>query len=60
MVKVVSLKFQHYLVAFNMLLVEGSPKTGLFRDLPNHIFDSPHFWKCRSYVGHLIFESVQN
>ena len=45
MVKVVSFKFQQCLVAFTMLLVEGSPETGLLRDLPNLIFDSPHFWK---------------
>ena len=45
MVKVVSFKFQQCLAAFIMLLVEGSPETGIFRNLPKDIFDSPHFWK---------------
>ena len=40
-VKVVSFRFQQYLILFAMLLVNRSSETWLFRDLVNHVFRSP-------------------
>ena len=36
-----ALKFEQYLDPFTMLLLEGHYETMLFKDLPNHVFQSP-------------------
>ena len=41
MVKVMSFRFQQYLILFAMLFVNRSSETALFRDLVNHVFRSP-------------------
>ena len=43
-----------------MLLVEGSSKTRLFRNLSNQLFRSPEFGKYIGYEGHLLFGNAQN
>ena len=43
-----------------MLIVEGPSETGLFRDLPNHIFQSSKVQKTMSYEGHPFVKYVQN
>ena len=60
MVKFVSFRFQHCLIPFTMLLVEGSSETQLFRDLSNNVFRNPYSRKYISYEGRLFFENVQN
>ena len=37
MVKVLSFSFQQFFGPFAVLLVEGSPETGLLRHLSNHV-----------------------
>ena len=44
----------------SFLLLEVSSKIGIFRQLSNHIFRSPTFWKYISYECHLFFENAQN
>ena len=45
----VSFRFQHCLIPFTMLLVEGFSETQLFRYLSNNVFRNPKFPKYISY-----------
>ena len=56
MSKLLLCRFRKCLTRFNMLLVERSSETSVFRHLPSYAFRSPKFWKYITYEGYLIFK----
>ena len=55
-VKLLSFIFQQCFRPFNVLLVERSSETGVFRHLSNHVFQSPYVQKYISYEGHFLLK----
>ena len=60
LVKVLSLRFQHYFGPFSMLFIKRSSESGSFRQLSNNVLWRLYFRKYISYEGDLFFENVPN
>ena len=59
MLKVLFWTFIECLSLFTMLHVKGSSKTGVFRNLSNHLFRSPYFRKYISYEDQLFLKMLK-